>query len=210
MIKQIACKIVGHNFSDWEYIDTTTCTQTRVCRRDGYSEIRQVHDFSTWDYTSDGSCEQVCTCKRDGYQETRQVRHEFSDWTYISPESCVQKEICYRCGKAQPYQQVDHTFSDWEKSEDDPYHETRKCKRCKTKEKRTSKPKLAEKKLITTPKTEYGVLKVDSSKCDQCDYGAWEVGTVDDPTPYNRYDSHAGYADMTYYRYCKICGHRDE
>jgi hypothetical protein len=97
MNKHFLCVIFGHQFSEWEYIASDSCDQTRVCVRDGYEQSQKgQHQFGEWEYIVSDSCDQVRTCKRDGYQEKQEAVHKFGEWEYIAPDSCEQVSICIR------------------------------------------------------------------------------------------------------------------
>jgi hypothetical protein len=123
MIKKLLCKLLGHNWGEWEYIADDSCEQVRVCARDNYQEKRQApHAFGAWEYIADDSCEQVRVCARDNYQEKRQAPHAFGAWEYIADDSCEQVRVCARCKQTE--RKVEHCWNEW--------HEIARCveKRC--------------------------------------------------------------------------------
>ena len=52
MFSKIVCRILGHEFGGWEYVEQETCKQVRVCVRNGHTEHRIAHSFGEWQYVA--------------------------------------------------------------------------------------------------------------------------------------------------------------
>lgn len=99
MVRYLFCKILGHNYTEWEYIAPESCTLLRTCRRCGIEQRRLNHEWDEWkSISSYAPCSQKRTCKRCFTIEERES-HLWDKWKSITTDLCNQKRICIRCGK---------------------------------------------------------------------------------------------------------------
>ncbi len=101
-----------HDFGDWVYRQSDSCTQIRRCRKCGKIDVRKnEHIFGEWSYHSPNCCEGKRVCSHCGYTEFR-ISH--GKRAVISRDGeCVKELRCTRCGDT-IIQQKEHSWVEQE------------------------------------------------------------------------------------------------
>ena len=89
MDSSFLCRLFGHKFDSWKYIEDKECIQEGICTRCDYTEKRVHHKLGDWKYTEEKKCKQVRRCTRCDYTEKR-VHHYQSKKVFVEGLGSVQ------------------------------------------------------------------------------------------------------------------------
>jgi hypothetical protein len=80
------CFVGVHDWGEWQYKATGSCSQIRTCKRTGctQNEIRDQHVFGMFAYGAENSCKQIRICTRCREKEDGVIRHSWGEWRYVS------------------------------------------------------------------------------------------------------------------------------
>lgn len=101
-----------HDFGDWVYRQSDSCTQIKICKTCGKIDVREKdHIFGEWSYHSPNCCEEKSVCSHCGHTEFR-IKHGKREVVPRDGE-CVEELRCTRCGDT-IIRQKEHS---WEEQE---------------------------------------------------------------------------------------------
>ena len=113
-LKEAACDVGIHSWSDWFYQKTGDCTQIRQCVRPLCKKVkddrRTVHVFGEWHYPEAESCRSIRECSRCGHIE-EETQHTWEDWQYEREGNCLQVRTCSRCHDKD--KRTEHVLDGW-------------------------------------------------------------------------------------------------
>lgn len=131
MLKKLWTKgkcLVGAHEGAWQYRESTTCAQFRLCKQCGVRSERIEHSWAAWMITQDGSCEHTRSCSRCSESE-RRVEHIWGPSQYESAGSCTQLSTCTRC-QERASKGARHLWGTWEYASSEGCRQHQLCERC--------------------------------------------------------------------------------
>jgi hypothetical protein len=119
VVLKFLCTLGLHDWGPWEYESPDSCTQVRVCRRNGHKhpEERVNHDWGPWEYEFPENCTQVRVCRRGYKHQEQRTSHDWEEIERDEAEEYMHGTLkvyvtityrCKRCGETKV-----HTEKDW-------------------------------------------------------------------------------------------------
>lgn len=131
--KALELSSIEHDWSEWKRIEGT-CSEERICSRDGAKETREQEAFHIWsDWVKvEGKCLAVSHCVNCG--KNRQNRnlfpHKWGEYSRI-PDTCNAERFCTLCGERHVEgEYYEHIWSQWQYSDRNSNDYIRICYSC--------------------------------------------------------------------------------
>lgn len=123
-MKAAICKNSSHQWDEWNLNDQI-CTSTRICKRCGEEETKQIeHQWGEWGFVIN-TCAPRRTCNHCGLNEEGEVEH---DWV---ESVCKDTRKCKRCSKVIELSNPKHAWMDWQNTKEYNCGNGQKIRECK-------------------------------------------------------------------------------
>lgn len=98
-LKKHICRLIGHQWSDWEYCTDGSCLQQRQCERCHVTATRgPIHRWGSPILRYLDSCEGYCSCDRCGEDGPSYEYHQWGHWGPPDLQGTRTRQ-CNRCGQ---------------------------------------------------------------------------------------------------------------